>query len=156
MDYQLYWGDAHFNLRTHQIDRIREYMEHAKEVLDFLPIAYYPFFVYDHQGLQVETEGDRDLFQRQWREVAESIAEFNQPGRFVTFLGYEWHGDRRYYGDHNVIYYNDHEPLVDVSSIEELYEHLRRHKGLAIPHHGSYKVHQRGKDWNYFDGDLSP
>ena len=156
MKYNLFWGDSHFNIRTHQIDFIEETIMHAQEVLDFLPIAYYPFFVYDHQGLQVETDTDRNIFHKHWERVSELIHDYNNPGSFVTFLGYEWHGNRRYYGDHNVIYYHDFEPLVDYQSLEELYEHLRKHKGIAIPHHVAYKVHQRGKDWNYFDPELSP
>lgn len=156
MDYKLFWGDMHMNVRTDQMEDLEAIMNHAKQVLDFFPIAYYPFYVYNQQGLNVETCNDEDIFYEQWEEICDAIAEYNEEGEFVTFPGFEWHGNRKFYGDHNVFYFNDYEPLVGYKKLEDLYQHLREHKGIAIPHHTAYKIRERGKDWNYFDPDISP
>jgi len=71
------------------------------------------------------------------------------PGTFVTFVGYEWHGNRTYYGDHNVFYFDEDNPLDDTDDLPVLFENLKRRRGIAIPHHTAYQVHQRGKDWDY-------
>ncbi len=71
-------------------------------------------------------------------------------------MGYEWPGNRRTHGDVNVFYLNDFEPLYDGQHIEELYRHLKQHEGIAVPHHSAYQPFERGKDWSYFDPELSP
>ena len=37
------WTDLHSNIHHNQMDELDKWTEHAKEVLDFWPIAYYPF-----------------------------------------------------------------------------------------------------------------
>ena len=153
---QLYWGDMHMNFHHDQMPIIDHTFAAGRSHLDFFPIAYYPFITYRRpEGLTVESVGERDFYQKDWQEVLQSVKRYNDPGRFVTFPGFEWHGDRRRFGDHNV-YYFDEGPLAALETLPELYAHLRRAKGLAIPHHTGYLVGERGKDWDYYDADLSP
>lgn len=164
-EYSLFWGDSHTNI--HGKDpvwpappitkrRLIRIMKAAMEHLDFFPIAYYPFEWYSMKGFLIESCGPRDRFLGDWKLVQEAVAEANNPGKFVTFLGYEWHGDRRRYGDHNVYYLRDYEPLNSSENIQELYENLRRTNAIAIPHHTGYQVGERGKDWDFYDEGLSP
>ena len=153
---ELYWGDAHTNLRPHQVDVFDRSFAAAREVLDFWPIAYYPFLLEEIKGFRQETMRQRPVFLRQWRALCAMTREKNDPGRFVCFPGYEWHGDRRTWGDHNVFYPTDDAPLDDAETLGELYEHLRPRDGIAIPHHVAYQRGERGKDWTVFDERLSP
>lgn len=139
----------------------REFLEKsfeaARDYLDFFPIVYYPAFFYaTKEGLQVETVGFKGEFGPQWELVNVLVKKYHEPGRFVTFAGYEWTGDRTRWGDHNVFYFDDDQPLDLSVTIDELYANLRRRKGIAIPHHTGYLPGMRGKDWDHFDGDLSP
>jgi len=161
--FRIFWGDSHTNVHGEDVnfppltrERLRRIMEAAEQHLDFLMIAYYPFEWYYRKGFLIESCGHRDRFLEDWKLVQEAVAEANKPGRFVTFLGYEWHGDRRRYGDHNVYYLRDYEPLDCSRSLPELYENLRKTEAIAIPHHTGYQVGERGKDWSYFDEELSP
>ncbi|NPV07411.1 MAG: DUF3604 domain-containing protein [Anaerolineae bacterium] len=152
----LYWGDMHTNVHHHHMPSLEDTFAAALAHLDFFPIAYYPFYYYQAAGkLQVETVGQRDQFLEDWEEVLRQVERHNDPGRFVTFAGYEWHGDRRFYGDHNVFYFG-RGPLTAAQSLPHLYAHLRRARGIAIPHHTAYQVGERGKDWHYHEDDLSP
>jgi len=103
--YQLFWGDSHTNVHGKDLrfppltrKRLKKIIEAAENHLDFFPIAYYPFEWYSKNGLIIESWGHRDRFLKDWKLVQEAVAEANHPGRFVTFLGYEWHGNRRRYG----------------------------------------------------------
>lgn len=154
--YKLYWGDSHTNIHENQLSFLDETMKAAKDTLDFFPIAYYPFFYYTYRGLYIESVGYRRKFDSQWKKIQEAVVEYNAPGEFVTFLGYEWHGDRQKYGDHNVFYFDDFQPLDHSSTLSQLYENLRKNKGIAIPHHTAYQVGQRGKDWSFYNEELSP
>jgi len=152
----LYWGDMHTNIHGEHILTLDQTMRAAQRILDFFPIAYYPFFYYKKKGLFIESCGPKKEFLEDWKKVQECIAEGNKPEKFITFLGYEWHGDRRRYGDHNIFYLNDFQPLDHSKTLSQLFENLKKNLGIAVPHHTAYQVGERGKDWNFHDDNLSP
>ncbi|MCD6518536.1 MAG: DUF3604 domain-containing protein [Anaerolineae bacterium] len=157
MSLHLYWGDSHLNLHHRDRQDFELAFQAAREHLDFLPIAYYPMEFYQMDcGLRVESWHNRPEFLQDWEEINALCAKHYKPGEFVTFPGYEWHGNRTRWGDHNVYYFAEGNPLDDTDDIEDLYAALRKRKGLAIPHHIAYMVGQRGKDWDHFDPQLSP
>lgn len=156
MKYNIYWGDMHCNIRDCHMDDVDEIYESISKTLDFLPVAYYPFYVYDKKSVRAETVDHEPMFDEHWEMIRECTKKYHKPGEFVTFMGYEWHGDRTFYGDHNVFYFDDEQDLNAVKSLPELYEFLHKVNGIAIPHHTAYKVNQRGKDWDYLDEAISP
>jgi hypothetical protein len=143
----LYWGDFHKHLTD--FDRVDEIIEDAKYNLDFYPVLEYPFEWYHAKGARVESVRNKPEFLEMWKRLQRAAREHHDPGRFVTFLGYEWHGNRTHWGDHNVI-------LDDSWDLEDLYANLRTRRALAIPHHTAYMAHHRGKDWSVLDENLSP
>lgn len=157
MTYKLYWGDTHLNIRQGHLAQWHDSFEAARDHLDFLAVAYYPMDVYTRvPGLGVESWHNRPQYLHGWKRINQLCREFNEPGRFVTYPGYEWHGDRKHWGDHNVFYPTEGYPLDDTDAIETLYAHLRARGGIAIPHHLAYLVGERGKDWDHFDPAISP
>jgi hypothetical protein len=158
MPQQVYWGDMHLNLHHPDVSRIDAVFTAARDQLDFFPIAYYP---YDYQqlpqGLKSESIGLSDQSLRDWEMVRAAVRKHNDPGRFITFAGYEWHGDRRSGGDHNVFYPEDG-ALALPDTLPELYEHCRASGAIAIPHHTAYRAGpgSRGRDWSLHDEGLSP
>jgi len=156
MAYRVYWGDSHLNIRPFQVEECGDAFEEARRRLDFLPVAYYPF-VQEDLPLRVETVRNRPSFFRDWEKILEAVEEYNEEGRFVTFPGYEWHGNRRRWGDHNVYYPGTGDaPLLDTWELPDLFVELKRRRGIAVPHHTAYEVGQRGKDWSCHDDDVTP
>ena len=153
-DYNLYWGDFHTHFENPVIGD--SLLDDAKENIDFCSVLCYPFFWEKKLGLLVETVGQREEFLEIWKELQELSRRHNQPGKFTTFPGYEWHGNRTYYGDHNVIYFDEDNPLDDTWDLPKLYEKMKERKTLVIPHHTGYLLHRRGKDWDFFNTELSP
>ena len=176
---ELFWGDFHKHLQD--LKNPGEIVESARDNLDFYPLLCYPFvwFLQGANGdreylgqpsdlsdafpeaeegnkLLVESTGHRKEYERWWKRIERTAAEYHDPGNFVTFVGYEWHGDRRKYGDNNVFYFDDHGELDPAAELPDLYDHHRGEKVLIIPHHIGYKKGRRGKDWDYFDEELSP
>jgi len=157
MSYGLYWGDSHLNLHSRDRKRFDECFQAARAHLDFLPIAYYPMDFYTTmEGLRVESWHNRPKFLEEWKDIQELCRRYYGPGRFVPFAGYEWHGNRTRWGDHNVFYFEPDNPLDDTEDIDDLYANLRKRRGLAIPHHIGYHPGIRAKDWDHYDPDLSP
>jgi len=104
----------------------------------------------------LESRGWQDEFEPYWETVTSLTKKYHRPGKFVTFLGYEWIGNRTRWGDHNVVYLHDDQPLDLSMHIDALYANLRERDGIAIPHHSGYTPGHRSKDWGHFDEALSP
>ncbi len=153
-EYKLYWGDLHTHLED--FDNSDAILRDAQENIDFCAVLCYPFAWERKRGLLVESVRQRPEFLQWWEKLRELARTHHHPGRFVTFLGYEWHGNRTHYGDHNVIYFDENNPLDDAWALEDLYRNLQKRRAIAIPHHTGYCRGWRGKNWDVFDEKLSP
>ncbi len=156
---QRYWGDLHKHMTGPgaPIAEMGNTLTAARAHLDFCAVYCYPFEHYEQgTGLRVETTDHRSQFDEWWARVEEHAREYNEPGSFVTFPAYEWHGDRRRWGDHHVVYRKPGNPLDGTNDVRELSEALRSRPAILIPHHTGYRVGERGKDWAAHDPALSP
>ncbi len=135
--YRLYWGVIHGHTsHSDGIGSPEEYFERMRDEnrLDFGALA-------DHDHLWETTD-------EMWRRSQEVTAQFNEPGRFVTLLGYEWAKWRRNGdGDRCVYYLDDYQPMYRSDDGEyprpwNLFKALHEnHRGraLVIPHHTASK-----------------
>ena len=46
MKYKYLITDFHTNIHHEQMNQLEEWYEQAKEMLDFWPIAYYPYYIF--------------------------------------------------------------------------------------------------------------
>ncbi|MFW6111455.1 MAG: DUF3604 domain-containing protein [Candidatus Bipolaricaulota bacterium] len=178
-DKKLFWGDFHKHLQD--LDDPDRIIKSARDNIDFYPLLCYPFvwFLQSSTGekeylgqptnlsdafpeaeessrLLVESTGHRSEYDLWWKKIKKKVRQYNDPGNFVTLLGYEWHGNRRRYGDNNVIYFGDEGELDPEEKLPDLYANHKGERTLIIPHHIGYKRGRRGKDWDVFDEKLSP
>ena len=92
--YSLFWGDIHGQTRsTVGTGTVEEYFRFAR----------------DKAGVDIAAWQGNDFRVRKedWAEVVRECKSFNEPGRFVTLLGYEWSGTRSGGGDYNIYYAGD-------------------------------------------------
>jgi hypothetical protein len=99
--------------------------------------------------------------QSEWRSMIEVANNNYEPGKFTTFIGYEWTsmpGDKNLH--RNVIFNSDHAPLpftaLDSTEPEDLWRYLERVRVqgidvIAIPHNGNVSGGLM-YDWNRSDG----
>jgi len=164
----LFWGDIHAHMREnpHQAfiseeDRLMgpatrdEAYTFARDVvgLDFCGI----------------TDHDSQMTDLDWERVQEAARSFHEPGRFVTFAGYEWShvmgGMSSNFGHRNVIYLDDEgapllrccEPNSDTAP--KLWQRLDEYRGgranvMVIPHHPARAMGNIWLNWDYLNGDL--
>ena len=86
-----YWGDLHGQTEeTVGTNSAQEYFAFARDRA-FLDIC-------GHQG------NDFQITNEFWKELNDTIREFDEPGRFVAVPGYEWSGNTALGGDRNVFY----------------------------------------------------
>lgn len=157
--YKIFWGDTHHNTYTYIFQppnlSMDEILSFASTHLDFYSGAYYTLTAEARDWFLEERIKDQNTISREWDEFQKATAAHNSPNRFVTFPGYEWHGNGSW-GDHNVIYKDEGLPVYSVMTLAELYDRLRGHNALAIPHHTGYHTGIRAPLWEYCDERISP
>lgn len=115
------------------------------------------------------------LNQEDWRRISQSADRFCEPGRFVTFLGFEWSSDARglnkekAYGHRGVYFregtWKDKRPFPAATESpdlcqtpEDLFEKIRPlgDGAMTIPFHCAYPVsaYSSGMDWAFYDLSL--
>lgn len=181
---KIYWGETHQNTYTSKIQPVPmpEVLAFARSHLDFYAGAYYlPVMsriaplpermpktaeqIGGHPveqgtgpawlGFWTETTKPLERIEREWKELETALAAAHEPGRFVTFPGFEWQGDGTW-GDHNVMYKREGLPVHCVESLPELYARLRGMEAIAIPHHIGYQRGIRAPRWEHCDEMISP
>jgi len=149
-DYHLYWGDLHGQVRL--AEKIRDYFKFARDVsaVDFA----------SHQ------RNDHEVSNAHWEETQQIVKEFNDPHKFVTYLGFEWSGQHEVGGDHNIYFLDDDQPIrrsgheevedksdvnTDLTHINDVYDAYRGKRVLIIPHVGG-----RPANLTFHDPTLEP
>jgi len=110
---------------------------------------YTPFRAPEEYAANVASAPREDLWLDEWDYCRDATREFNDPGRFVTLLGYE---ESAYdgYRDANIYFRGDDGPLVHMRDLpgtglglaENLLSALREVDCLVIPHHPGYYTGQ--------------
>ena len=137
-DLRPYWADMHGQSEeTIGSNSARDYFRFARDRA-FLDVCC-------HQG------NDFQITQAFWQELQKIVEEFNEPGRFIAFPGYEWSGNTGLGGDHNVIFLrpgeqihrSSHALIYDLSDADsdrhtsrELFETLAGEDAFLYAHVG--------------------
>jgi hypothetical protein len=96
--YQPYWADMHGQSEeTIGTNTIRDYFRFGRDRAFLDAIC--------HQG------NDFQITSEFWADLQRAVDEFDQPGRYSVFPGYEWSGNTGLGGDHNVIFLNTGERI---------------------------------------------
>ena len=150
----IYWGDMHGQ---------------TKETVGTGTPDLYFTFARDKANLDFSgwQGNDFQITDETWADINEKIKKYNNPGKFVCFLGYEWSGTTPMGGDHNIYFLGDDQKIYrsyhwqigienqDDSArnpLSSLWEEFKgRNDVMAIPHVGG-----RYANFNYFNSDFIP
>ena len=139
---RLYWGETH----------VHTAMAEGQGTIDYL-------YDYAREDAQIDfvgfSEHDIWLDDREWETLRESVKKNNEPGKFVSFLAYEWTQTRSSGGHHNVFFREptgQRMPVQKYPFLTRLYQGLRSaydtNDVLIVPH-----AHQAG-DWRLSDPEM--
>jgi len=129
----LAWGDLHGHSQLSDgTGTPLQYFAYARDVaaLDVAALTDH-----DHWGMK-----PLDAQPASWNEIRAAVERFDEPGRFVTLLGYEWtswlHGHRHvlYFGAEGEIY-SSLDPRYATPAT--LWEALRGQSALTFAHHSA-------------------
>ncbi|MBT8145239.1 MAG: DUF3604 domain-containing protein, partial [Gammaproteobacteria bacterium] len=143
--YRIYWGDTHGH---------SGYSEGIGTVDHFMRFAR------DDARLDFVTHSEHDVWldAGEWELIRSATAQYDEPGKFIPYLGWEWTRHTRFGGHHNVLYRNigDQVPVSGLqypvlsSLYAELHERNSAGDVVVIPH-----AHNPG-DFRQSDPQLEP
>lgn len=113
----------------------------------------------DQRGLDFAAITDHDQFCRRalgpatWQIMTDVARGFDQPGRFVALVGYEFTGPRHPGPGHKCVYFGERVPdRVPDRDVESVFAAVRELGAIAVPHH----VGWTGADLAHHDPALQP
>lgn len=132
---RIYWGDTHGHSGFAEgIGSADAYMRFAR----------------DEARLDFVTHSEHDIWMddSEWETLKSMVKKYNEPGKFVAFLGYEWTVQQSQGGHNNVLFRTadnrERMPSQHYPLLSRLYQGLRTkydvNDVLLIPH-----AHQRGE-----------
>ncbi len=97
-----------------------------------------------------------DMKPQDWDAIRTAAVDYNDSGRFVAFLGFEWSSNG---GHRHVIYSHDNAPMLPCSEYvtpADLWAQLEQHdaQALVIPHH--IARHGMPNQWQYHSPKFEP
>ena len=155
MKFKKLWTDLHSNIHHDQMEQLEKWCDHARQVMDFWPIAYYPMYMRRNEsGAPLEDIYPREAIEKDWEEIRKVVKQQNEEG-WPMFMGYEWQGCG-FDGDHNVFFLDNDQEMLHPMRYGELRDAYQDTEAIAIPHHVAYQLKSRGKNWATHDEEFSP
>lgn len=161
-----FYGDIHNHCAIgYGHGSIEDAFRNARMQLDFACVtvhAHWGDLPVGEEGLESIVAYHQNGFEKTrqlWSHVQTTVEANHEAGRFVTFLGYEWHSLE--YGDHNIYFKQPKGQIFRVNHLNDLRVELRKlqQQGvdcMLLPHHIGYKQGYRGINWATYTQELSP
>jgi len=115
----LYWGDIHnHNAVGYAKGSLERSYDIARSHLDFFCFTGHsqwhdmPVMPQDKHMKWVR---GFEVMKNNWQKVQRLANQYNEPGRFASFIGYEWHSSS--YGDVCIIFPDDQAELAYISNL---------------------------------------
>ncbi len=156
--YNLYWGDIHnHNAVGYAKGSLERSYEIAQSHLDFFCFTGHSQW-HDMpimpQNKHMKWVKGFDVMRNNWDKVVSMANVNNKPGKFVTFIGYEWHSNS--VGDVCIIHPGSKGDLVYINDFKEFQKYAQGKGAILVPHHPAYKTNWRGQDWSVLNTLVSP
>lgn len=167
----IYWGDLHAHTsHGHAYGEIEDLYHYARDEarLDF--VAHVEHYTRAGEWLHPwwrrrypECQTVVDFVERSWQERLAQARQFDDPGRFVPLLGFEWAHTT---GHLNGFFPGLEAPLIHPTSFRDpamtpayLKELLKDHEWFGVPHHTAFPLGRGtlgGFRWELFDPEVMP
>ena len=156
--YRNFFGDLH---NHNQVGYAQGTLERAFEIarnhLDFYaftPHAYWPD-VGEYDGkIEHKWKNGFAVARHRWPDVVRHARAYDDPGKFVTILGYERHGAAE--GDYHILFPDLQGDYELIDDLEELQAFAQKRGCILVPHHPANRLGHRGIASAGIDPRVSP
>jgi hypothetical protein len=126
-DRSLYWGLLHGESeRFDSTENVESCLRHFRDERSL--------HFYASSSFESGEETSNDV----WKSISTQVGEFNEEGRFITFLGFQWCGDGPDEGLRQILYSKDNKPLMrkkeaKTNTLAKIYKSHTPKEILSIP-----------------------
>jgi len=157
-DKKIFWGDIHnHNAVGYANGSLERSYDIANSALDFFCFTGHSQW-HDMpkmpQNKHMKWVNGFKVVKNNWEKIKNLANQYYRPGKFVPFIGYEWHSSDC--GDVCIIFPGSQANLIYTDSIKELQKFAAENDAVLIPHHPAYKLLWRGQNWSVLDTAVSP
>ena len=149
----IYFGDLHnhnnVGYARGSLDRSFEIARSHLDFFTFTPHSYWHDIPTIEQNKHQKWLKGFEVTRKRWPDVQALNRSCHEPGKFITFPGYEWHSSE--YGDFCIIFPTDDSPLTHFDRLRDLQEFAFERGALLIPHHPGYRQGNRGANPRFWD-----
>jgi hypothetical protein len=144
----IFWGLFHGEFtRYDSTDQIEQLLRHVRDD------HCLQFFATSSFESQEETSNEA------WKLITTQIAALNEEGRFIAFLGFQWHGEGQGEGLRQIIYTKDNKPILrkqdsKFNTLNKIYRSHNAKDFIAIP--GFSMAQGSVNDFSAFNRDFEP
>jgi len=153
-----YFGDLHnHNNVGYAQGSLRRTFEIARSHLDFFaftPHGHWPDIGHYDNSIEDKWIHGFAVTRLRWPDVLKMCREFEEPGRFVTIAGYEWHSTKL--GDYHILFPDLDAELAIFDDLKEFQQFARKRGCILIPHHPANRRGHRGANFAMRDPEVSP
>lgn len=158
-EYKTYFGDIH---NHNEVGYAKGGLKRSFEIATNQHLDFYALTPHAHWndiekyegGIENKWHKGFERTKNRWPEVLDLVKEYNKPGDFITFPGYEWHSSNM--GDYHVIFPDGEAELFLPDTLKELQEFVRHTGAIMVPHHLANILGRRGANFIRRDPSVSP
>ncbi|MBI5273925.1 MAG: DUF3604 domain-containing protein [Chlamydiales bacterium] len=126
-EYHVNWGILHGE--SEKFDALENIESSLRSFRDDLAMQFFstsPF------------ESEQEVSNNEWKHISTQIADFNEPDRFVTFLGFQWAGIAKEEGLRQLIFFKDAKPILRLkdsksNTLKKIYKGHTAKDFISIP-----------------------
>lgn len=157
-NYRTFFGDLHnHNAVGYAQGSLERTFEIARNHLDFFaftPHGHWHDIGHYENHIEERWLKGFSVTRSRWSEVIEMARKFDDPGKFVAIVGYEWHSTSL--GDYHIIFPDLDAEFTPFDDLREFQSFAKRRGCLLIPHHPANRVGHRGANFAMRDPQVSP
>lgn len=157
-EYNVYFGDLHNHSEVGyargSLARAFEVASNHLDFLGFTPHGYWHDIGTYENNIEKKWLDGFEVTRRRWPEVLDMLRKYDQPGKFVTIPGFEWHSTSL--GDYHILFSSLDADYVRFDDLRAFQRFAKQQRAIMIPHHPSNRLGHRGANLEWLDPEVSP
>jgi len=156
--YNIYFGDLHNHSKVGyaqgSLERAFEIASNHLDFFGFTPHGYWHDIGRYENNIEKKWLDGFEVTKKRWPEVLAMVRKYDEPGKFVTIAGFEWHSTSL--GDYHILFPSLDAEYVRFDDLRQFQQFAKQRGAIMIPHHPANRLGHRGANLAWLDPEVSP
>ncbi|UCG57032.1 MAG: DUF3604 domain-containing protein [Phycisphaerales bacterium] len=156
--YHVYFGDLHnhsgVGYAQGSLERAFEIARSHLDFFGFTPHGYWHDIGRYENNIERKWLDGFEVTKKRWPDVLDILRKYDEPGKFVTIPGFEWHSTSL--GDYHILFPTLDAEYVRFDDLRQFQQFAKDRGAIMIPHHPANRLGHRGANLDWLDDEVSP